>query len=259
MKDCYYYLAIAPIRSRYLDHHKKKPLFSIPVKTNSKECSVDFYSDREKAEILFVKITIPDCKNEKIGEKDADLIQVLKEHALSVLRLTYKDVSFYPIPFWTFHNPKQKKFKMGLSFPEQKNPNFKINAENIRNVFTSTFDDREDKKLLSDSANISIPLQYRYLSLYKIIENNFRNSSGKLNSKSLDAFLSEFGTGLKGKVIGLRDKCAHIRDKKGAMGVTQLNRKQLNEVNEFLPSLQKIIATLLNRKGDGVFKIGLRG
>lgn len=253
-KEGHYYFALDPIKSEYKDSNTKKPLIKISIDTKEKQCSICFYGEKE--EIDFIKIIIPDCEDETFDDKSLDLIQVLKEHALSVLRTTYDSTtSFYPISFWTFKDTK-RKFNMCLSFSEHKNLNFKINKENIQNVFISTYSSRNELKLLSDSMDKRIPLQYRYLSLYKIIELNFKNDKGKLDTKRLDAFLDKFEEkNLRGKIIGLRDKCVHIHDNKGVMGVTQLNRTQIIEVEEFIPLFQKIVITFVNEKSNGKFTI----
>jgi hypothetical protein len=133
----------------------------------------------------------------------------------------------------------------------------------MRRLFVGTFEDRVDVCLLVDGLDDKIPLQYRYLSLYKILERHFKRR-GKWQKTLLDSFLSRFahlpgavkdkGTSAR-HLHALRDLCAHIKTNRDTEGVTQLNQKDTEKVANVMPFLAEVCVTLLNEKAGGRFTI----
>jgi len=255
MKTGYYYFAIEPLVEKYEDVPEVKPLISVPVKTRSKTFEVSFFALGNQLHML--RVAVPDLVEDRISEDDAKVVQTLKEHALSVLRITYDHgVSMFPIHWWSFAE-EGKEYRSSISIREQIQETFRINARNIRNVFVSTFPLRYQITLISDSQDRRVPLQYRYLSLYKILELEFK-VGGKWNRMALNEFLSRFEKEfhklhdekcmLGNYVHRLRDKCAHFKTGKGIIGVTQLRGKDTEEVTKFLPFMTDMCSTLLNEK-----------
>jgi len=260
MKDGYFYFPIEPLREKYEDNEQVRPSVIIPViSKNGKQFEVALYADAQT--IYFCRIKVPNMKENKISEEDAEIINILKEHLLSVLRLTYdRDVSMPALNFWTFLGPTEK---MGLSLEVEQflNKNYQINADNIRNVYVNTFKIRNQIRLLSDSQDRRIPLQYRFLSLYKILELEFRQK-GKWETPDFAEFIARFEPLFKEKCMPrkklvnyiheLRDKCAHIKSNKNVVGVTELNPKERAEVDKFLPVFIQICTTLIKEKHGGI-------
>ena len=127
-------------------------------------------------------------------------------------------------------------------------------------MFGHSFPFREQFRLFSDGTNEEIPPQYRFLSLYKLIEMQFRRQ-GKWKNKELTELLSHFAEDFR--QIGLnrdplkeihfwRDKCVHVRTGKHReiLGVSELNHKQFVSLTKILPVVAKIggkiLATLTN-------------
>ena len=255
VKTAYYYFAVEPLIEKYEDVPEVKPLISIPVKTKSKTFEVSFFALGNQLHML--RIAVPNLEEDRISEEDSKVVQTLKEHVLSVLRITYDHgVSLFPIHWWSFAE-EGKEYRAGISIREQIEEAFRINAGNIRNVFVSTFPLRYHIALISDSQDRRIPLQYRYLSLYKILELEFKKG-GRWNRIRLNEFLSRFEKEfqklhsekieLRNYLHSLRDKCAHVRTGKDIIGVTQLSGKDIEEVTKFLPFMAELCSTLLNEK-----------
>lgn len=100
-----------------------------------------------------------------------------------------------------------------------------------------------------------MPLQYRYLSLYKLLELEFKKKKKwtKQIEELTDRFEEEFRTlGQKKNLINyihsLRDRCAHVKTTKGFIAVTQLSNKDMLEIDRFLPLMTKMCVTLINEK-----------
>lgn len=255
MKTAYYYFAVEPLVERYEDKPEIKPIISIPVQTTSKTFEISFFALDNQ--LHMIRVSVPNLVEERISDEDAKIVQTLKEHALSVLRVTYDhDVSLFPFHWWSFAE-EGKEYRASILMKEQPERAFGIYANNIRNVFVSTFPLRHHMALISDSQDNRVPLQYRYLSLYKILELEFK-TLGKWKRGPLNAFLSRFENEFQ-KVYGdklklrkyihfLRDKCAHVRTGKDVIGVTQLSNKDVEEVNSFLPFMVNLCTQLLNEK-----------
>src|SRR5262249_8020518 len=67
-----------------------------------------------------------------------------------------------------------KPHRMGLRLAETLNETYQLNYENVRSSFVSGFPLRNELKLLSDGVNQRIPVQFRMLSLYKLLELRFK-------------------------------------------------------------------------------------
>jgi len=237
----------------YHDDVNVQPSSSAVVKTKLKEYKVSFFTNTNQ--LYMIRIDIPNVVDKALQQKELETIQTIKEHILSVLRLTYDhDVSLFPRPLWNF-------IKLGeapsfhVKIEEIVNPNFDPHVENIRNTFVTTFPIRVQMKLIADAQDKRLPLQYRYLSLYKLLELELKKKEDwtKEIEELTDRFEEEFGSlGQKKKLINyihsLRVRCAHIKTTKGVIAVTQLSNKDMLEIDRFLPLMTKMCVTLINEK-----------
>ena len=253
MNVCYYYLIVEPLLSEYKDDPSVEPASYTIVKTKSKEYKVSFFTNN--SQLYMIRIDIPDMPDETIPETDLEKIQTIKEHILSVLRLTYDhNVSLFPRPIWNFRKQGQDP-SLHIKIDQIINPNFDPHVENIRNVFIATFPIRVQIKLFSDSQDKRLPLQYRYLSLYKLLELEFKKR-GKW-TKEFGEFVGKFegefrSFGKDKKLVNyiheLRDRCSHIKTRKDILGVTQLSNEDMLEVYRFFPLMTKICLSMINEK-----------
>jgi hypothetical protein len=254
MKTCYIYYPLEPILEEYQDDESKTPATRITVKTRQKDYEVSLFADETNSRITFVRITVPNCAEEEIPEEDLPIVQSLKEHMLSVLRITYDSRStLWDINWWTFIEEGAPR-RTGISVKQliEGKPDF----NNIRNVFVATHSIRSKLRLLVDARDPHVPLQYQYLSLYKLLETEFKTETGF--STELDIFLDRFqgefrNLGLSTRLLRnyiheLRDRCAHIMVGKGRAGVTQLSNKDALEVTRFIPLMIRICAIRINEQ-----------
>jgi hypothetical protein len=123
-------------------------------------------------------------------------------------------------------------------------------------VFAGSTKIRHLMKLLSDTQLLSLPLQYRYLSLYKIFELELK-FGGKWNG--LDTLLApyqeQYGAlkvsdrALKNIIHELRDKCAHIKTgNNDDLGIVGLDHADTKIVSALMPLLIQIIANYISEK-----------
>jgi len=256
--NCFYYWFIEPIKAQYKDDGSLNPAFKIPVKTNLGECELAPFLD-SKGHLNFIRFKIPGYASEELQQEHAKLLQKVKEHLISILRLMY-DSKTQVYPLHCQASSKDGKPHLYVKLLEQR-PTFP--ATSVRDMLIVTWSKSTEIKLFTDALDERIPLQYRYLSLYKILENHFKKRR-RWRENELGEFLSQFSTGfdeistklpLVNYIHTLRDRCAHIKTGKDILGVTQLSQRQVAEVERFLPLLKNICITLLNSASDGKFTL----
>ena len=177
-----------------------------------------------------------------------EAVETIKAHLLAVLRLTY-DIDIQEahrmgtfLALGTRDVREKPDLHIRLEVPQNNND---FDWNNVKNVFANTVTLKPLMILLADIQNGSLPLQYRYLSLYKAFELEFkagRSWSGLkeilrsaerdyvdlvVSSKDLQALFHE-----------LRDRCAHIRTgNKDRLGIVGLPDQDLKIVSKLLPLL----------------------
>lgn len=108
-------------------------------------------------------------------------------------------------------------------------------------------------RLLVDAHDLSIPLQYRYLSLYKILELQLKRGQvwdldaldRCIQSSGIDAYRPLGVTRTSKRWIHeLRDKCAHINNGRGA-GVTSLDKETYTVILSAMPLIGRVVTVTL--------------
>lgn len=260
MKTCFYYLLIEPVRGGFHDTADAEPAFSIEIAAKDRDCQLALFVD-ENGLPAYARLTIPKIVDELIPEDVLPMIQEVKEHLLSALRFGYhQEVNYFPRPIWTFvEEGNAQKVGVAIKF----HGDVPFDPERTRQMFAAGFPYRQEVRLLVDAADGRIPLQYRYLSAYKVIELEFK-SKGRWKKTELDNFLLPFADRARSLGVSkslsrylhdLRDKCAHIRTGKDAFGVTHLDNKQAAEVEKCLPLLGDIAIAVINRRGGKSFSL----
>lgn len=257
MKTCHYYLIIEPLIQEYKENKDNPPSITGRIITKTKEYEIAFFGNEHQ--LYMFRISIPDLTDEIIPEEELKIIQHLKEHLITSLRFSYNpSAQLFPRPIWTFV-PSDKEFSFGISMKEIYGTAEKRNLQNIRDTYLNSLNYSVQVKLISDAQNEYIPLQYRYLSLYKFLEFEFKEKRRWLNT--FDDFLNKYGDEfynlfnmeikLKNYVHKLRDRCAHIKSARDVMGVTQLSNEDMIKIEKFLPFLTNMCIQYMNDKKLG--------
>lgn len=262
MKKVYYYFFFEPIKNQYVDKPEIKPECTFTVNSVAKAYEIALFSNDN--DIYMLRIMVPGLNGELISNED-EVVQNLKEHMLSILRMTYDhELSIFPKSIWVFYD-------------EDEYPDWGVNMElvvnkpldydRIKGTFLQSLNIRKQMKLLSDCQNRWIPMQYRFLSLYKFLELEFKEKGKFTNEfgEFLNQYEKEFkdlnlsNRLLKNYIHELRDKCAHIKSNKEIVGVIELDGKSQESVQNFLSFMIPICANLMNEKyGHENFEIGSR-
>jgi len=261
MKTCLHYWLIEPLRKDFADTSGSTPAFEVPINFGNESYNVALFVDNDGLP-EYARLEIPRLSKEEIPKELLPLIQAVKEHLLSILRFTYHpEANLFPRPIWTFVE-EGTPHKIGLQI-SQITGKLSFDSDRARRVFIGSFPHREELRLLIDGLDKRIPLQYRYLSLYKILELNFRTQR-KWRKKQLEAVLKPYEAVFKQKgflreplshIHEIRDKCAHIKSSKDVIGVTQLNQKEATQVERILPILTEICVAAINTRANGRFEI----
>ncbi len=115
-------------------------------------------------------------------------------------------------------------------------------------------------KLLADAQMPSLPLQYRYLSLYKILELEFRMAGRWVGLQKLlvlydDDYkaLNISTRSLPNLIHEMRDKCAHIKvDGNDDLGIVGLDGPDAKIVAELAKLLRRILTNYLTSRAMGL-------
>jgi hypothetical protein len=266
MVTCFYYWLIQPLRAHYEDTSSSVALMSTTLHTlRFADMTIGVFGDG--AGPSYARVVVPNLPSEEIPVDLMPLLQAVREHLLSTLRLTlHPEATLWERPLWTFSNdalPNRLAFSLEQNFAD---PLF--DADRARNIFDATFDMRDEVRLFVDAADSRIPLQYAYLSLYKIIELHFK-TDGRWRKSETQQFLSAFTDrflerGIRSSpfayLTDIRDRCAHIKTgtRHERIGVTHLNHADLLRVYEIMPLAAEVAISILNIRGKGQVKIERR-
>ncbi len=256
--NLHWYWMINPPRGGFRDTNN--PAFTQKVAgPNGESLDASLFID-DSGQPLFVRVRAFDTAGLNDGERFISIVDLAKEHMLTVLRVTWQhDSSFVPASFFMQEPIEGSEAAVQVDWPSS----FDFNAVEAHALYQHTIQERESLRLLTDGTGDALPLQYRFLSLYKFLELRFRGDDDKWDFNALSiacepqlAAFAELGLGrtFHAELQHLRDRCAHVRTgsgKKRRLGVTALNSAAAKEVDRVLPLLVNICQAVLNSELAG--------
>jgi hypothetical protein len=258
-RTCYYYWIVAPVGSTLKDDASTVPTWELPIRTPMGELSFAIFVGANSLP-THARMKVPGLADDTLPDSLLPILQTTREHLLTVLRLSLgNEVILFPHQFWIFVDDGDPP-SINLAIQIQEGPPV-FNAEAAKQLFSGSFEHREHLRLLVDGGNTSLPLQFRFLSLYRLLELELRHS-GRWDEERLDAFLRPYSHRFveagfirtpANTVRELRDACAHIRSGRG-MGVTHLNHREAIRVEKSLPILLDVCVDVLNNAAGGRFR-----
>lgn len=260
---CFYYWLVEHAINGFIDTSEKQPAFEIPIETDWGEYKFSLFVSKNNIP-EYGRLSINNLNEEIIPNEILPIIQMVKEHFLSILRTTYNgEVTLFPFPFWTFVK-NISSYSFGLEIQKFSKDYFDI--ERAKRLFIGSFNHHDELRLFIDGYDKRIPLQYRYLSMYKIIELHYKKQ-GEWLINELEIFLQNYESRFlelniqmkpKNYIALIRDKCAHIKTgrRPEVIGVTQLNHEEALKVNEIIPIMSDICIDILNTRANGDYVVG---
>lgn len=198
-----------------------------------------------------------------LSAKQLEVVDKLMDHSIALLKLTvdpgYDRLRFGErTPNFGAHGVDGKpslnlSMRMTDGLPEDVGTAF-------RTALGASIEHRPLIMLLADATSPTLPLQYRYLSLYKILELEFR-AAGRWSG--LDEVLAPYfdkyrernisTRSLPNLVHEMRDKCAHIKvGGNDSIGILGLSGEDAATVRRLMVLLREIVVEHINRKGTGI-------
>jgi hypothetical protein len=134
-------------------------------------------------------------------------------------------------------------------------PDRVVDFQNVASVFAGSASMRDLFKLLSDAQSYEVPLQYKYLSVYKIFELEFRSRGRWVGlAEVLARYDKEYKAlnvsqrSFENLLHELRDKCAHIKSSKDEIYALDLDSPDAALVSRVLPLLLRVAAEHISAK-----------
>jgi hypothetical protein len=245
MGNVLHYWMVEPPRGGIFDDGKKQPAFEVQMKSHDgRQTDAAVFCD-DSGDPEFIRVRDHGATIQTVNA-NADLVMVAREHVVSVLRFTwFGGGRLLPTSFYT----EEPDVGSGASIRVEWPSSFAFDGNAAKDFFVHTFEKRQSVRLLADGINDDIPLQYRYLSLYKFLEIRFRGDDDRWDhgaiTRALGAHRDAFGAlrldrTFEQELNHLRDRCAHIRSgsgKRRRLGVTSLNYEARVEVERLMPIL----------------------
>jgi hypothetical protein len=176
----YHYTPISPLREEYSDDGSTVILSINCGMKDGRVFDISLLGTDDT--IVSIRVTTPLLNEDKLSNEDKNRITGLVEHMLAVLRLTYDvEADFVRtgnsyITMMSFVGGGQGPRLHIRGIGREINPGYKIKVHNIATVFCNTSKLKEIVRLAADSQHPTLPIQYRYLTLYKIFERDFKKN-----------------------------------------------------------------------------------
>lgn len=260
MKYCQYYWLFERIEWEYRDSPSRQPAVTIQIIYFGDPYELGIFCDKDNVP-EFARITIRGLQSETLPEELLPFLGGLGDHLLSVLRLAYwYDIRLLRETAYAFFDDgKPYDFRLRVAVKD----NYTFDPDKVGAFLMHSLGMREDVHLLIDGMDERIPIQYRFLSLYKLLEKRFKKAQ-VWDSRTLKGLLDRYhdrfvAAEVKGtpasELHAVRDMCAHIRTgrRKLVFGVTHLNQKEALRTRRVFPILQDICVDLINAAASGKF------
>jgi len=199
-----------------------------------------------------------------LSTKQSEMVGKLVDHTLAVLKLTHDagaDLArFGENTISLGAHDVQGKPSLNIKISEIMGAQAEVAADNIRNVLVASMAHRPLFKLLADAQTPLLPLQYRYLSLYKILELEFRAAGRWVGLQELLASYNDEYKAMKistrsltNLVHEMRDKCAHIKvGGNDSLSIVGLDGPDAKIVAALVKLVARIITSHLTGKSMGL-------
>jgi hypothetical protein len=166
---------LAPLIERYVDDGTRDLCTAEISIGDTGNFKVSLVGTKHRIELIRVATLNSDGN---LSTKQRETVGKLVDHTLAVLKLTHNPgidlVRWDENTISLGAHDVEGKPDLNIQISEILGGQTEVATDNIRNVLVATMGHRPLIKLLADAQTHMLPLQYRYLSLYKILELEFR-------------------------------------------------------------------------------------
>jgi hypothetical protein len=253
MKTCYIYSFITPVDNEVIIDNKDIPPLGV-VTVNLKdgrifEAAILGTPNTIKA----FRLAIPNIENDTLGPEDRRRFFDLRKLMLDCIRAVYDPSAEYfrrsdeVITLWNFPEAGTGP-SLAVKIAEPLNPAYRVNVEGIRRLFCVPQNLRPIIHLIADGGDFRLPMQFRFLSFYKIIEMHYKITSNKHFNEFIKPLLPLFDTMYPGittvkelcaHLTCLRNRCAHIKLTTGDLGFSHFEAES-DELLKAMPIIRRV-------------------
>ncbi len=214
------YVPIADAGPDYKDDGTEV-LLTIPLLASEGEQEMEVALIGTPQTIRLIRLSTPNSDG-KLSPERIRRIENVTEHMIAVLRLTYDaslDRARNGEDFISIGNfSVEGKPSLSVKITHGLTQGFEVNIDLIKNFFGASRGLRRLLTLVTDAGHPMIPMPFRYLSLYKVLELELRDhGTWRGLTELLAAYEDEFkalaisNKKLVNFVHHFRDRCAHIK------------------------------------------------
>lgn len=253
---CYYYYFFYPMKGQYVDNGTERPVIEINYEFQKKSYTLAIFLE-ESGVPSFARLMISHLEQEALTQEARKICFLVRRHLLTSLRLVFDERVDFGAPE-AYHFVEANDGPRFALDAQPSSPQF--DPEVVKAMLITGFEYREYLELYSNGTNSIIPISYRFLSLYKLIERclDFRSSGGRDRFRILllrysSFFDTEFpGRNTASVIHDMRDRCAHglVGGQNRRAGFSFFNRKDSDILTKVIPIMTDICARLLMEKTD---------
>ncbi|MGB7299714.1 MAG: hypothetical protein WBD34_10370, partial [Burkholderiaceae bacterium] len=167
MLYCHYYWAYEPLKSHCVDNPSIQPAYESKLSHEENEYKVALLTDEDGLP-AFGRIVIPNLIERRIPDDELPIIQLVLQHQLSSLRLTYNPtIQVFPPKIWAYFE-EGEPYDINLKITMREGPPF-FDPHRTQGIFEASINERETLRDFIDGVDVRVPPAYRFLSLYKVV------------------------------------------------------------------------------------------
>jgi hypothetical protein len=205
------------------------------------------------SKIRAIRVSIPETDGPTIDSEDYKRYLKLRIYLLDCIRINYDaSIEYFRRgdAIFSFHNFLEPDvgLNMAVRIREPPNPDYRVNSEGLKALIAAPPNMRPIVHLIADGSDYRLPLQFRFLSVYKIIEMHFAVTPNRAFSAFIKPFIPAFHAVYPDVVTvaelckalsALRNRCAHIELTTGELGFSH-PEAETEELYNAMPIVKRI-------------------
>lgn len=256
------YWLIEPIAAAYLDRYDSVPdlayIHKAPV------CGLIDVAVFIATDARFVRVMVPNYSIEdaSIPEKDDEIAAVV-ESVGAAIRLSFNGEAKFSSHVLATTYGEGERHIIEIH-PKVRKAALPIKPNDLRRGLDFALSSESNAllmHLLADAHDQGMPLQFRYLSLYKVLELLLKKNNvwdygalDKCITESAVDVAKPTGTNKAAKnwIHAIRDRCAHYANGE-TLGAAELDKASMRQISSAIPLLGKIVSVALGPKIGKLF------